>query len=64
MGYVRADKNAALMEKLRKVFSAWYANGHTNEENLHTCILRVRLTHGVLFHEGTKYEIDFTQATA
>lgn len=64
MGHVRAESNAPLMAKLRKAFAAWYDNGHTNEEDPNTCILRIRLTDGILFDRGTKYEIDFEQGTA
>jgi general stress protein 26 len=62
LGYVQDVKNAEIMAKLRTVFAAWYANGHTDENDPNTCILRVRLTDGVLFNHGTKYEIDFTKA--
>lgn len=44
---------------LRAAFAAWYANGHTNEADPNTCLLRVRLTDGVLFAEGKRYEIEF-----
>ena len=59
LGYVRDDKNAEIMSKLRTAFAEWYDNGHTNENDPNTCLLRVRLTDGVLFHSGTKYEMDF-----
>ena len=59
LGYVRDDKNAEIISKLRTVFAEWYDNGHTNENDPNTCLLRMRLTDGVLFHNGTKYEIDF-----
>ncbi len=64
IGHPRNDKNKAPAAKLRKVFAAWYGNGHTDETDPDTCILRVRLTDGVLFHHGTKYEIDFTSKAA
>ena len=59
LGYVRDEKNAETMSKLRTAFAEWYDNGHTNENDPNTCLLRIRLTDGVLFHNGTKYEIDF-----
>lgn len=40
-------------------FSAWYSNGHTDESNPDTIILRIRLTDAVLLSHGTRYEIDF-----
>lgn len=59
LGHVRAEKNEEIMSKLRAAFSEWYDNGHTNEEDPNTCLLRIRLTDGVLFHHGTRYDIDF-----
>ncbi|MCL2514188.1 MAG: pyridoxamine 5'-phosphate oxidase family protein [Oscillospiraceae bacterium] len=59
IGHPRGEKNAGLMSKLRAVFAEWYGNGHTDENDPNTCILRVRLTDGVLFHHGKKYEINF-----
>ena len=59
LGWVGSDENRALTEKLREAFAAWIDNGHTNFADENTVILRVRLTEGVLFSHGTKYEIDF-----
>lgn len=60
LGHVLRPENAALASRLRTVFAAWYANGHTNEDDPNTVILRIRPTKGVLFHHGTRYDIDFT----
>lgn len=60
LGWIREAENAALAEKLRGVFAAWYGNGHVNEEDRNTCILRIRLTDGVLLSNGMRYELDFT----
>jgi general stress protein 26 len=46
------------MAKLRAVFAEWYNNGHTDESDPNTCILRIRLTDAVIFSNGTKYEIE------
>lgn len=59
LGWVRDDKNAEIMSKLRAAFAEWYDNGHTNEDDPNTCVLRIRLTDGVLFNNGTRYDIDF-----
>ena len=64
LGYVRDDKNQEIMGKLRIAFAEWYDNGHTNENDPNTCLLRVRLTDAVLFNHGTKYDIDFENQTA
>ena len=60
MGHTLLSENAELAGKLRAAFAAWYDNGHTNEADPNTIILRIRLTEGVLFSQGTRYEIDFT----
>ena len=61
LGWVCTPENTALAERLRNAFASWYDNGHTNEEDRNTVILRIRLTDGILFHHGTRYEIDFTE---
>ena len=53
--------NKDIAEKLRATFSAWIDNGHNNFEDENTCILCIQLTDGVLFSQGTRYEIDFTK---
>lgn len=64
IGHPREERNIVLMKKLRDVFSAWYDNGHTNENDPNSCILRICLTDAVLFNHGTKYEIDFVNQKA
>ena len=59
MGHILHPENAAMADKLRAAFAEWYANGHTNEADPNTIILRIRLTEGVLFHHGTRYDITF-----
>lgn len=60
LGYFGKDENAEIAEKLRKAFSEWIDNGHNNFSDTNTCILCIRLTDGVLFSHGTRYDIDFT----
>ena len=60
MGHILAEENAALAAKLRAEFASWFGNGHVNEADPNTCILRIRLTDGILMSHGTRYEIDFT----
>lgn len=60
MGHILKKENEEIADKLRQAFAAWYSNGHTDENDEHTCILRIKLTDGVLFSNGTKYNIDFT----
>ena len=59
LGWICKPENAALAEKLRTAFAGWYGNGHVNEADPDTCILRIRLTSGVLMNQGARYEIDF-----
>lgn len=61
LGWIRLPQNVDLADRLRCAFAEWYDNGHTNEADENTVILRVRLTDGILFHHGTRYEIDFGQ---
>lgn len=60
MGYFGKEENAEIAEKLKKAFSEWIDNGHNNFNDVNTCILCIKLTDGVLFSHGTRYDIDFT----
>ena len=60
LGWIRKESNADLAEKLHTAFAAWYGNGHNNDEDTNTVILRIRMTDGILLHHGTKFDIDFT----
>lgn len=60
LGYFGKEENAHIANKMRQVFSAWIDNGHNNFDDTNTCILCIRLTGGVLFSNGTRYEIDLT----
>ena len=59
LGHVLLPENRDIMERLRIAFAAWYDNGHTNEADPNTCLLRLRLTDGVLMVDGRRYDIDF-----
>lgn len=60
LGHVLKPENREIMSKLRAVFAEWYDNGHTNENDANTILLRINLTDGVLFYHGTRYDVDFT----
>ena len=62
MGHPCDERNGTLAARLREVFASWYHNGHVDEGDPNTCILRIRLTDGVLFHHGARYDIDFAGA--
>ena len=61
LGWFGLEKNRPMAQKLRAVFSSWIDNGHNNFEDENTVILRVRLTSGVLFADGKRYEVDFSE---
>ena len=60
LGYFGEADNSHIANKMKQVFSAWIDNGHTNLDDVNTCILCIRLSKGILFSNGTRYEIDFT----
>lgn len=60
LGYILDEKNAKLFTKLREVFAGWYGNGHIVESDRNNIILKIRLTDGILFANGVRYDIDFT----
>lgn len=59
LGHVLLPENQPMMDKLRSAFAAWYANGHVNEDDPNTCLLAIRLTDGVLFADGKRYDLAF-----
>ena len=56
LGYFGKIENSMIAEKLKKVFTEWIDNGHTDFDDENTIILRVELTDGLLFSHGTRYE--------
>lgn len=59
LGWFGKPQNKAMADKLTSAFASWIDNGHNNFEDENTIILRIKLTHGVLFANGTRHEIDF-----
>ena len=59
LGHVLREENRAIMDMLRTAFAPWYDNGHFNEADTNTCLLKIKLTDGVLFSNGTIYDIVF-----
>lgn len=55
LGYIRLEQNHAIAEKLREAFASWYDNGHTNEDDPNTIILKMKVTDGILYDHGVKY---------
>lgn len=61
LGWFGKEENARIANKMKTVFAQWIYNGHNNFADENTCILRIDLTDGVLFSNGTRYDIDFTK---
>ena len=61
LGYFGDKENKKIAKKMLVIFSEWINNGHNNFEDKNTCILQIKLTDGVLFSQGTRYDIDFTK---
>ncbi len=59
LGWFCKDENKDIAKKLRKAFQEWIDNGHNNFDDENTCILCIQLTDGILFSNGTRYDIDF-----
>ena len=64
LGWVCDEKNKEIMAKVRPIFANWY-NEANNDEDINTCLLRVRMTKGVWndAHKGIRDEIDFVNKT-
>lgn len=60
LGYFGKPENAAIAERLRTAFAEWIDNGHNDFSDENTRILCIKLKNGVLFSNGTRYDIDFT----
>ena len=61
LGYIYKDDNRGMADKLKLAFASWFDNGHNDYNDPNTCILRIHLTHGVLFSNGIRYDIDFSE---
>ena len=56
LGYIRLEENKELADKLRDAFASWYDNGHTNENDVNTIILKITVTDGIIYKDGTRFE--------
>lgn len=60
-GWFGREENEQTARKMKTIFAEWIDNGHNDFEDENTCILRIELTDGILFSNGTRYDIDFTK---
>ena len=56
IGYIRNEENKDLADKLRTAFASWYDNGHINENDVNTIILKITVTDGIIYKDGKRYE--------
>lgn len=59
IGFFGSAENRELADRLRSAFEAWIDNGDNDLADPNTRILRIRLTDGLLFSHGVRYDIDF-----
>ncbi len=59
LGWFCKKENTEVANTLRKAFEAWIDNGHNNFDDENTCILKIRLTDGMLVADGKWYGIEF-----
>lgn len=56
LGYICNEENKVLADELRTAFASWYDNGHTNENDVNTIILKITVTDGIAYKDGTRFE--------
>lgn len=61
MGWFGLAKNADIADRLCAVFAEWIDNGHNDLDSTDCIILKIRLTSGILYADGVRYEIDFSK---
>ncbi|MBR3954435.1 MAG: hypothetical protein IKJ63_03060 [Clostridia bacterium] len=45
-----------MADNLREAFASWYDNGHTNENDVDTIILKITVTDGIIYKDGKRFE--------
>ncbi len=63
IGHPLLKENLKIREKLIKVFEPWYF-AHNNENDENMCYIKVDLTRGLFYKDGTGYKVDFENKTA
>ncbi len=61
IGYVCAEKNKEIADKMRHAFASWYDNGHTDESDPNTIILKIKLIRGLLQTPEGVFDIKFDE---
>lgn len=58
IGHPLKPENSEIREKLISAFEPWYF-AHNNENDENMCYVKVELTHGFFYKDGTGYKVDF-----
>ena len=59
LGFFGNEENQAIADKMKRIFSNWIYNGHSDLLDENTVILKLRLTTGVLISDSIRYDIEF-----
>lgn len=60
LGWISKPANHDIADTLNAVFDEWIDNGHVDQSDPNTIILRLRLTDGVLMAHGKRYDLQFS----
>ena len=63
IGHPLLRENLKIREKLIKVFEPWYF-AHNNENDENMCYIKVDLSQGLFYKDGTGYKVNFKNKTA
>ncbi|TYQ18436.1 UNVERIFIED_CONTAM: pyridoxamine 5'-phosphate oxidase [Acetivibrio alkalicellulosi] len=58
LGHPLNPQNSKIRERLIRVFKPWYFK-HNDENDEFMCYIKVELTHGFFFKDGTGFKVDF-----
>jgi general stress protein 26 len=63
IGHPLKEENKAIRELLVQAFAPWYFLAN-NEHDEHTCFIKITLTEGFFYQDGTGYKVDFRHQRA
>ena len=63
IGHPLESHNAEIREKLLVAFESWYFK-HNNENDKNMCYIKIELSSGFFYKDGTGYLVDFTNHEA
>lgn len=63
LGHPLKPQNSEIRKKLIRAFEPWYFK-HNNEDDENMCYVKVELTHGFFYKDGTGYRVDFINQVA